>query len=99
MSSPVGRWLLDHREPDGSEVFLPETSFTGRPRRAPRPGIAFSPDGTFAWLRGGPADGHVAQPGGRWRTLDENRVELLPVSGSVKTVTFTGGDSPTLRLT
>ena len=92
----VGRWLLDRREGDDA-VYQPYASFTGRPSRAPRPGLVIAADGTYSWLDGGAGDGHVRGAGGRWRRSGEGAIALQPDDGSPKVrVRFAGGAPPSL---
>ena len=93
----VGRWLLDRRDADGAAVYLPHASFTGRPARAPRPGLAIGADGTYSRLAGGAGDGHVRAAGGRWQRSGPDTIDLHPEDGSPATrVRSAGGEPPSL---
>jgi hypothetical protein len=94
----VGRWLLDHREADGASIYLPYDSFAGRPSRAPRPGLEVHADGTFSWLAGGAADGHVRGEGGRWQAAGPAAMELHPDEGPKARVTIAEGQPRSLRI-
>jgi hypothetical protein len=94
----LGRWLLDHREPDGAAVYLSYDSFSGRPSRAPRPGIDLRADGTFAWLAGGAADGHVGTAGGRWQRSGPVAIELHPDDGPTLRATLDDSEPRSLRV-
>ena len=94
----VGRWLLDHREPDGGAVYLPFESFTERLSRAPRPGIEFFGDGTFSWLAGGTSDGYVHSGEGRWEHVGPLAAELHPESAPRLTVVIVEGTPTSLKV-
>jgi hypothetical protein len=94
----AGRWLLDRRE-GGTSVYRRYESFAGRPSRAPRPGLELRADGTFAWLGGGPADGHVHGLGGRWEPAGPSAIELRPDDGGPPVrVTVPDGDPAELHI-